>query len=97
MYNYPMMRPSIFSRGLNLTRSINWGSLLDGTQKTLGVINQAIPIFYQVKPMIQNVRTMFKIADEIRTPDDNKNSSSENTTKSFNSTSINTNKPIFYI
>lgn len=99
MYNnYPMMRPGLFARGLNLTRSLNWGSLLDGTQKTLGVINQAIPIFHQVQPMIHNARTLFKIADVIRTPDEvNTRSSSKSTGESVKSTSVNTNKPIFYI
>lgn len=93
MYNYPIMRPGIFARGLNLTKSINWGGLLDGTQKTLGVINQAIPIVYQVKPIISNARTMFKIADQLDVPDKNNNSIQDSS--SF--TSSNSNKPIFYI
>jgi len=93
MYNYPMMRPGIFARGLNLTKSINWSGLLDGTQKTLGVINQAIPIVYQVKPIISNARTMFRIADQLDVPDQSRTSTQ--TSSSFNSS--NTNKPIFYI
>ena len=48
MYPDSYFRPSLLSRGLGITKSINWGSLLDGTQKTLGVINQAIPIVYQI-------------------------------------------------
>lgn len=93
MYNYPMMRPGLFARGLNLTKSINWGGLLDGTQKTLGVINQAIPIIYQVKPIFSNARTMFKIADELRVPD--QKSSSQRA--SVSNAPASTNKPIFYI
>ena len=92
MYPYPYIRPGLFSRGLSFTKALNWGGLLDGTQKTLGVINQAIPIVYQVKPILNNCRTMFKIADEIKGTNTNNNIS---TTKPV--TSVNTTQPIFYI
>ena len=91
MYPDSYFRPSLLSRGLGITKSINWGSLLDGTQKTLGVINQAIPIVYQIKPMFSNVKTMFRIADEIRSP----NTTTEKVSSENNVT--NTNRPIFYI
>ena len=84
-------RSPIKSSGFSKT--INWGNLLDGTQKTLGIINQAIPIVYQIKPIISNAKTMFKIADELNKP-----------TKKNNSTTVEdqpieeaVNKPIFYI
>lgn len=44
---------------------INWSSLLSNTQKTLGIINQAIPAFYQIKPIFSNMKTMFKVVNEI--------------------------------
>lgn len=102
MYPNPFMRTGLLSRGLNLTKGINWGGLLDGTQKTLGVINQAIPIVYQVKPIINNARTMFKIADEIRTPNRLNDIGQDNNTKKTNinkenSSPINSNRPIFYM
>ena len=64
MFPNQFVRPSLFSKGLSAAKSINWGGLLDGTQKTLGIINQAIPIVYQVKPILTNAKTMFKIADK---------------------------------
>ena len=89
MYPNPYMRPSLFS----MLKNISWSNLLDGTQKTLGVINQAIPIVYQVKPVVSNMRSIFKIANAIKSPDNN-----QSTNKSYNITNnINTNKPIFYI
>lgn len=102
MYPNPFMRTGLLSRGLNLTKAINWGGLLDGTQKTLGVINQAIPIVYQVKPIINNARTMFKIADEIRSPnrlnDVNQNNNfTKTSTNKENTSTINSNRPIFYM
>lgn len=89
MYPNPYMRPSLFS----MLKNIGWSNLLDGTQKTLGVINQAIPIVYQVRPVVSNMRSIFKIANAIKSPDNN-----QSTNKSYNNTNnINTNKPIFYI
>jgi hypothetical protein len=49
---------------LPLKAKFNWGSLLTNTQKTLGVINQAIPIFYQFGPIVRNAKTMFKVMGE---------------------------------
>lgn len=43
-------------------KSFNWGGLINNTSKTLGVINQAIPIVRQVKPMVHNVQSMMKVA-----------------------------------
>ena len=53
------------------TSKITFSSILNGTSKTLGVINQAIPIFYQIKPIWNNAKTMFKVAKEINSKDDN--------------------------
>ena len=91
MFPNQIMRPSLFNKGLSLAKGINWGGILDGAQKTLGVINQAIPIVYQVKPIINNAKTMFKIADVIRTP------AIENEKQAEVITQTNSNKPIFYI
>ena len=63
MYPYPY-KPGV----LEMLKNIKWGGILDGTQKTLGVINQAIPIVYQVKPMVNNMRSVFKIANMINEP-----------------------------
>ena len=37
--------------GIGTARSINWSGLLNNASKTLGVINQAIPVVKQVGPM----------------------------------------------
>ena len=105
MFNYPYMnmaKPSLFGRASTLAKGINWSGLLDGTQKTFGVINQAIPVVYQVKPIINNAKTMFRIANSMKSSNDNNNSTTNtNTNISNNNFSNNnttsTNKPIFYI
>lgn len=44
---------------------INWSSLLSNAQKTLNVVNQAIPLYYQVKPVFNNIKTLGKIGREL--------------------------------
>lgn len=71
MYPNPYMisgttKTGILSKGLSSLKAINWGGLLEGTQKTLGVINQAIPVVYQMKPIVNNAKTLFKIAGSMR-------------------------------
>ena len=87
----------LLSRGLSAIKSIKWSTLLDGTQKTLGVINQAIPIVYQIKPIVNNAKTIFKIADSLKeeTPQPEKTTPSP----TINNTTTNTasTNPIFYI
>ena len=51
-------------------KSIDWATILNNTQKTLGIINQAIPIVYQVKPLVTNAKTLFKIAGAINQDDE---------------------------
>lgn len=96
MYNYPYVRPGLFSKLFSFSKGFNWTTFLDGTQKTLGVINQAIPIVYQVKPILNNARTMFKIADEIRKPPNQSNTNSSNINLQ-NQVNTNINKPTFYM
>ena len=92
MYPYP--NPSIISKGLSFLKNIQWGSILDGTGKTLSVINQAIPIVYQVKPLIGNAKTFLKIANTISQDD---SISIEKEPKEEVSSSSSQNSPIFYI
>lgn len=61
-----------YSLGTTAKTGINWSSLLSNTQKTLGIINQAIPAFYQVKPIFNNMKTMFKVVNEINKDDKSK-------------------------
>lgn len=87
---YPYQNPSILAKGLSFFKTIKWGPLLDGTSKTLGVINQAIPVVYQVKPIINNAKTMFKIANIMNEP-------KKETKKETTTVTQTNNSPIFYI
>ena len=52
------------TKGLGLFSKINWSSFLTNTQKVLSVANQAIPLYHQAKPVIQNIRALGKIGKE---------------------------------
>jgi len=87
--------PYTVSRGFSLfswLKGIKWSSLLDGTQKTLGVINQAIPIVNQVKPIMNNAKTMFRIVQEV-----NSNSDVKQSVKSIEKATSIGNKPQFFL
>lgn len=48
--------------GLSSIKRINWGGLINNTSKTLGIINQTIPIVRQVGPMVTNMKSMIRVA-----------------------------------
>lgn len=55
----------LFSRigsGIHALRGLNWGGIINNTSRTLGLINQAIPVVKQVGPMMNNVKSMLKVA-----------------------------------
>ena len=59
-------RTGLFSR---LFGGLNLSSILSGTQKTLNIANQAIPLIRQVQPMMHNAKTMFKVMNEFKKVD----------------------------
>lgn len=48
---------------------ISVANFLNGTQKVLNIANQTIPLVKQVKPVIGNAKTMFKIMNEFKKKD----------------------------
>ena len=53
---------SKLSTGLSGIKKVNWGGLINNTSKTLGIINQTIPIVRQVGPMVTNMKSMIRVA-----------------------------------
>ena len=99
-YNYiPFgVRPqfSLFS-GL---RNLSLGSVLSGTQRTLNVINQAIPLFYQIKPLWNNTKTLFRIANAVNSDEKVNNNTNTTTIKEEHlkeENDVQYNKPVFFI
>lgn len=86
-YPYLQMPPRIglFQR---IFGNLNFSSILSGTQKTLNIVNQGIPLIKQAKPIMKNAKTMFKIMNEFRKVDTPKNNEIKKT--------ITTNNPTFF-
>jgi hypothetical protein len=73
----------LFSRISNGVRSFNWSGLLTNANKTLNVVNQAIPLVRQAGPMVSNMKNMLKIARVFGNETANKSNINNNT--NFNS------------
>ena len=95
-----------------LKSKINLGAILTNTQKTLNIVNQAIPLVYQVKPMVENAKTIFKVMGAVKENDNKsinnsqpqrKNISDINKTKNTSQNNIiikninPSNNPVFFI
>lgn len=83
------------------TSGVTFSGILNGASKTLGVINQAIPVFYQMKPIWNNAKTMFRVAKAMKDVDTPITKESVNEVRnSFNNEetkkSINDNQPTFF-
>lgn len=61
-YEIPQ-KMGLFSR---IFGNLNFGSILNGTQKTLNIVNQGIPLIKQFKPVLNNAKTMFKVMNEFK-------------------------------
>lgn len=71
--------PYYYSLPINLTPSktgflgrifgktgVSISNFLNGTQKVLNIANQTIPLVKQLKPVIGNAKTMFKVMNEFK-------------------------------
>ena len=99
-YGVPMPRMnSLFGKYTspgNNTK-VTFSGILNGASKTLGVINQAIPVFYQVKPIWNNARTMFKVVKGLNNVNANDtNSIDKKTSKTNVQEKKQTNAPTFF-
>ena len=87
-----IVRPGLF-RSLS---NIKWVNVLTNTQKTLNVINQAIPVYYQIKPIWQNVKSFSRIMTAFNEPD-KPNNISNNQEIQTEKKEVSQNLPTFFI
>lgn len=81
------------SRGLGLfgrlghsfsaLRAFNWGGFINNASKTLGVINQTIPLVRQVGPMVNNMKSMMRVASVFKDETDRKPIRRKNNQKNY--------------
>ena len=101
--------PGLFGRLASAKGGFNWSSLLSGTQKFLGIANQAIPMVKQISPVVRNAKTMFRVMNEFKkvdTPNTNNNNSTinndnnlskENGVEKTTTNSYQESNPVFFI
>lgn len=71
--------------GANIGRGLTLTSVLGGISKGLGILNQAIPLYREIKPMIGSARKVMSVLQELKV---NNNSNNTNNTTSNNKTTI---------
>lgn len=49
------------------TKKFSWSGIFNGIQKTVGTVNQIIPLYQNVKPIIANSKTLFKVMKTLNT------------------------------
>ena len=96
-YANPMPMPGLgfrFKNGFSLFKNINWNGLLNGASKTLGVVNQTIPLVKRVGPMVNNVKSMFRLMTAFRDETVTNNKTQEKTSNEDNN--YYNNSPTFF-
>ena len=53
----------------NLFQGLSLAKVLNGLNKTLGLVNQAIPLYNSFKPILKNANSLMKIVDLMNTKD----------------------------
>ena len=92
-------RPGLFGLLARSFRGFNLGSIINGTQRTLGLVNQAIPVIRQISPVMKNARTMFKVMNEFKktdTPTPVSPTSKTTTNVDETSSTVQTSGPTFF-
>ena len=72
---------------------LSLGSIINGTSKTLNVINQTIPVVKQVSPIMKNLKTMFNVMNEFKKSDND----TKEEIKEVNNIKTEDNGPTFFI
>lgn len=82
----PVAKTGIFK---SLFGNLNLSSIINGTQKTLNIVNQTIPLIKQAGPILNNAKTMFKVMNEFKKVDINKIENTNNYNISTNNKPMN--------
>ena len=94
-------RTGLFSR---LFGGLSLGRIVSGTERALNFANQAIPLVKQVKPIIGNAKTMFKVMNEFKRQETRTMNSDTKVNNNYNQAQqqnnykpINSNEPTFFM
>lgn len=87
----------LFSKIANVKSKFDFNSFLNNTQRTLGIINQAIPIVYQIRPIWNNAKTMFRIMGALNEDNDQEHTQIKQNKNENTNHKITTNQPQFFL
>ncbi len=82
--------------GSATTSALSLGKIISGITKTLGVANQVIPIYKEVKPMISNAKNMFSIVKEFGLSSKNNSKPDSNLISKTSIKTVLNDKPVFF-
>ncbi len=54
--------------GSNITNTLTLTRILGGISKGLGILNQAIPLYKEIKPMIGSARKVMSVLQDLKIP-----------------------------
>ena len=78
-------------------RSINYGKILSGANKTLNVMNQTIPLIRQAGPLVNNAKNIFNIAKAFNKETNIKRNDTNKAINNKTQTVITSNNPTFFV
>lgn len=81
----------------NTFKGFNFGSLLSNANKTLNVVNQAIPLVKQAGPMFNNMRSMIKVASLFKDETETNKKENNKNVDTNNNYQNNFNNPSFFL
>lgn len=67
-YGQPYPYSSMNNLG-QVANKTDWSKIFNNTQKTLNFINSALPLVYQIGPIVKNAGTMMKVYNEFNKSD----------------------------
>ena len=65
-YFYTMPNPARIGLLRRMFGNVSFSNILSGIERIVNLANQAIPLAKQVKPIIGNAKTMFKVMNEFK-------------------------------
>lgn len=69
-YNPYLYSLPVETASSSLLSRISLSSIINGTSKTLNLVNQAIPVFKQMSPIVKNAKTIFNVMNEFKKTDE---------------------------
>jgi LytS/YehU family sensor histidine kinase len=102
LYSYPYNSNPIQGVGkagyaglFSKLKTVQWGDVLNNTNRALNIANQAIPLVRQATPMIRNAKSMFKVLNEFKKLDTPSTTRRNNNSNTY--TTKNQDGPTFFV